>query len=85
MMRPIAAALACAAVASAFAPSALPQVHVSSLQPRALRIAIPVHALLFSFSFFGTPGPTLILSDQMPAPHSPCLFLPVRSLPPFTE
>ncbi len=66
MMRPIAAALACAAVASAFAPSALPQVHLSSLHFRALRIAIPMHAahrhciacLLFSISFSGTPDPS---------------------------
>jgi hypothetical protein len=64
MLRPLAVALACAAVASAFAPSALPQVHVSSLHPRALRIAIPMHAahrlcsagLLFSISFFGHTG-----------------------------
>ena len=60
-MRPLAAALACAAVASAFSPSALPQVHVSSLHSRALRIVIPMQAehrhcsacLLFSISFFG--------------------------------
>jgi hypothetical protein len=62
MLRPLAAALACAAVASAFAPSALPQVHVSSLHSRALRIAIPMHAahrhcsacLLFFISFLGS-------------------------------